>query len=161
MTIQVTAPGEFLTSSKDTPQVGSSYLLEDATSGSNAQNRAFHALLTEYWRSGLHSYPAKSFEEFRNCIKRSLGAGFEAFVYAEIVNGKPVIKDAATYDEIPEHIRHDPDLKQLVRGRLKSWADYSKKERMETLDRLIAEMHEAGVKTKKFFEILEGMERAA
>ena len=54
-------------------------------------------------------------------------------------------------------VRRDPELKNLARGRLKSWADYTKKERTETIDRLISEMHQAGVNSTKFSEILEGM----
>lgn len=158
MQIVVTAPGSYETVSGGDPEPGRLYALEDAATGTTAQNRAFHALLGEYWRSGCSSRHAKDFDEFRNQIKRSLGAGFVAFVYAEIVGGKPIIRDAATYQDIPEAVRSDPDLRQLVRGRLKSWSDYNKKERRETIDKLIAEMHEAGVQTKKFQEILEGMD---
>jgi hypothetical protein len=42
--------------------------------------------------------------------------------------------------------------------RLKSWADYSKKERQMTIDNLISEMFQAQVQTKKFYEILKGLE---
>jgi len=134
------------------------YELESIESGTNAQNRAFHALITEYWKSGAHSYDAKTFDEFRDMIKRSHGAGFESFVYAEIVDGKPRITGAKTYQDIPESVRRNPDLKQLVRGRLKSWSDYTKKERRLTMDRLISEMHQVGVQTPAFMRILEGME---
>jgi len=103
------------------------------------------------------STSAKDFNEFRNYIKRDLGAGFECFIYAVIENGKPVIKDAKTLEEIPESVRHDPDLKKLVRGRLKSWADYSKLERTSAIDRLISEMDQAGVRTPKYYAILQGM----
>jgi hypothetical protein len=139
------------------PEVGKIYYLEDASSGTTAQNKAFHALVGEYFKSGCGSYEAKGFDEFRNCIKKSLGAGFEAFVYVNIVNGKAVILDAKTFAEIPEEIRKDKDLKQLVRGRLKSWSDYTKKERREAIDKLISEMHQVGVQTNKFQEILKGM----
>jgi hypothetical protein len=44
-----------------------------------------------------------------------------------------------------------------IMGKLKSWADYSKTERRETMDRLIAEMETAGVNTPKYREILAGM----
>jgi hypothetical protein len=141
----------------DSPAPGL-YVLESLETGTNAQNRAFHALITEYWRSGCHSYPAKTFAEFRDMIKRSLGAGFESYVYAEIVDGKPRIQGAKKYEDIPESVRKDPDLKQLVRGRLKSWSDYTKKERRLTMDRLISEMHHVGVQTPAFMRILEGME---
>ena len=158
MKIVVTAPGQFQSLSVEVPEPGMVYELNNNEEGTDAQNRAFHALVQEYWRSGCHSYNATNIMEFRNMIKRHLGAGFEAFVYAVIENGKPVIRDAKTYEEIPEAVRIDPDLKKLVRGRLKSWSDYSKRERTETIDRLIAEMEETGVQTKKFYEILEGMQ---
>lgn len=157
MKIVVTAPGQFQSLSVEKPEPGMVYELSSSAEGSEAQNRAFHALVQEYWRSGCHSYTATSIMEFRNMIKRHLGAGFVAFVYAVIENGKPVIRDAKTYEDIPEAVRTDPDLKKLVRGRLKSWSDYTKRERTETIDRLIAEMEQAGVQTKKFYEILEGM----
>jgi hypothetical protein len=158
MKIVVTAPGQFQSLTSDEPEPGMVYELQDGVEGTDAQNRAFHALVQEYWRTGCHSYNAKNIMEFRNMIKRHLGAGFEAFVYAVIEDGKPVIRDAKTYKDIPEAVRTDPDLKKLVRGRLKSWSDYTKRERTETIDRLIAEMEEAGVQTKKFYEILEGMQ---
>jgi len=136
MTIIIKMGGEYETVSKSSPVVGRTYTLEDAATGTTAQNKAFHALIGEYWKSGCHSYKADNFDDFRNQIKRALGAGFEAFVYAVIVDGKPVILDAPTYQDIPPEVRRDPALKQLVRGRLKSWADYTKKERRETMDKL-------------------------
>ena len=42
--------------------------------------------------------------------------------------------------------------------RLKSWSDYTKRERQETISRLIAEMIQAGVHAKKFYEILDQLE---
>jgi len=107
--------------------------------GTSEQNRTFHALCQEYWASGCHSYNATSFEHFRELIKLYLGAGVER--YRDLVddNGEPV-------DE------------PVIKWRLKSWRDYSKKERTETIDRLISEMIQAGVKSKKFSEILQGLE---
>lgn len=166
MIITITAPGEYMTESKDEPRVGGRYQLEDAMSGTSAQNRAFHAVLGEYYKTRLWSYQGSgynsgaTYDEFRNLVKRKLGAGFEAFVYVEIVDGRPVIRDAKAYAEIPESIRHDPNMRDMIRGRLKSWSDYTKRERRETMDRLIAEMFEVGVNTPHFHEIIEGMEEA-
>jgi hypothetical protein len=157
MKIVITGPATFECLSIEKPEPGMVYQLEDAAEGTGPQNRAFHALVQEYWRSGCHSYNVKSFSEFRNLIKRDLGAGFERFVYATIEIGRPMLHDAPTYADIPESVRKDPDLKDLCRGRLKSWTDYTKKERRETIDRLIAQMDDAGVRTKKYFDILEGM----
>jgi len=161
VTIIIKTGGEYETVSKTQPVVGRTYTLEDAATGTTAQNKAFHALIGEYWKSGCHSYKADNFDDFRNQIKRALGAGFEAFVYAVILDGKPVILDAPTYQDIPPEVRRDPALKQLVRGRLKSWADYTKLERRETMDKLISEMMQAGVQTPKFYEILEGLEESS
>ena len=76
MTITITALGEYLCDTKEEPRVGCRYQLEDATNGSLAKGRAFHALISEYFRTGRHSYPAKTFYQFRDYIKRDLGAGF-------------------------------------------------------------------------------------
>jgi len=151
MTITIAPDGTYLPASKDIPIVGRSYILEDATTGTGAQNRAFHALIGEYFRTGLHSFPARSFAEFREYVKRDLGAGFESFIYA---SPEGVVK-VKTREEIPAEYNNS----KYAMGRLKSWADYTLKERRETMDRLISEMNQAGVNTPKYQEILSGMER--
>ncbi len=164
MKILITESG-YMVESKDSPVIGKRYNLEDAVNGTAAQNKAFHALLQEYFKSGMHSYNVDNFVDFKNQIKRHIGAGFESFIYVDIkkpVMGletldRPIIRDAKKYEDIPEAIRKDEHMKELIRGRLKSWSDYSKAERQKTLDLLIAEMTEAGVNSKKFSEILEGM----
>jgi hypothetical protein len=163
MTITITAPGEYLCDTKEEPRVGGRYQLEDAVKGSGAQGRAFHALAHEYYNSGRWSYQGSgynagaTFAEFRKIIKRKLGAGFESFVYAEILDGRPVIREVEKYTDIPEYVRRDVHLKELVCGRLKSWADYTKHERHITITNLIAEMVQVGVNSAKFTEIIEGM----
>ena len=163
MQIQILPDEQYLTESKDKPVVGRKYNLEDAVSGTAAQNKAFHALLNEYYISGMHNYNKIDFKEFKKQIKKILGAGFESFIYVEIdyntFGTKPIIKDAKTYLDIPVEIRQDPDMKDVIRGRLKSWSDYTKKERMKTMDNLISEMHQVGIVSKKFMQILEGMEK--
>jgi hypothetical protein len=149
MTILITADGEFITEKGKTPKVGKRYLLEDATSGTSAQNKAFHALIGEYWKSGAHSYNADSFEHFRELIKLNLGAGAEFFVYATPYG----LKKAKTIEEVPEEYRNE----EYCWTKVISWTDYTLKERRETMDRLISEMHQVGVQSKKFYEILDGM----
>lgn len=148
MVILITEDG--YTAEGKQPEVGKRYYLTDAESGTEAQNKAFHALIGEYWKSGAHSYNADSFEHFRDLIKLNLGAGAECFVFAT----PDGIQRAKTLDEVPEEYR----TAKYCMTKLKSWARYTKKERRETIDRLIAEMHQVGVNTKKFHEILEGME---
>jgi uncharacterized protein YbjQ (UPF0145 family) len=159
MTILILPGSYFQVESADAPVEGRRYILEDATTGTSAQNKTFHALVKEYWKSGLHpKYGGELYSAFRDQIKRTLGAGFESFVYADYINGKARIKQVKTYDEIPEHIRQDADLKELVQGKLKSWSDYGKKQRQQTIDNLIDDATAAGVNSKKWNEILKGME---
>jgi hypothetical protein len=154
LVVQITPDGYIALSG--IPQVGHKYQLEDLTEGTGEQNRAFHALCQEYWASGLHSYPAKTFAQFRDYIKRDLGAGFESFVVAT----PDGIKKAADRTEVSEILTRYgiTDTNTYALGKLKSWADYTKKERIATIDHLIAEMIQAGVNSAKFQEILRGME---
>jgi len=121
-------------------KVGHYYNAEPSETGTNEQNRAFHALIQEYWRSGAHSYNARNFGHFRELIKLYLGAGTERYYSLVDDYGKPLTEPKLSW-------------------RVKSWSDYSKKERTETIDRLISEMIQAGVNSKKFSEILQGMEQ--
>jgi hypothetical protein len=95
--------------------------------------------VAEYWKSGAHSYHARNFLHFREIIKYNLGAGTEKYY--------SLVDDNGTLREKP-----------VIRWRVKSWSDYTKKERTEVIDRLIAEMLQADVQSAKFYEILLGME---
>jgi hypothetical protein len=157
MTIEILPDYRYSPLTTDLPVVGKQYILDDAADGSDRQNRAFHALVQEYWTSGMHSYTAKNFADFRDQIKRDLGAGFDKYYYVIMVDGKPRYRIVKTRKEVPAEILADPDMREMVCGRLKSWADYTKKERGESITRLVAEMIQVGVNSKKFDEILLGM----
>ena len=118
---------------------GEEYEVKPHNEGTEKQNRAWHALLQEYWASGCHSYNVINAQDFREAIKYYLGAGVEPFYRTVDTNGRRLDKPIIDY-------------------RVKSWKDYTKKERKESIDRLIAEMHQAGVQTKKFYDILHGLE---
>jgi hypothetical protein len=149
MRIQITAPGEY--TSLDNLLVGEYYEVEPLSCGTNAQNRAFHALMQEYFTSGLHSYPVKTFDEFRDCVKRDLGAGFEAYIYIDLEGHKR--KSKVFPVDVMEH-----NGERYLWGKLKSWSNYTRKERKEAIDRLLSEMLQAGVSSRKFHEIVEGMD---
>lgn len=134
--------------SGDAPEVGHKYQLEDIAEGSLAQGRAWHALAQEFLVSGAHSYNVKTFKEFRDCLKRDIGAGFESYIYADETG----IHKVKTLEEIPETVDRAHKL-----GKLKSWADYTKKERRDAIDRLISTMDQAGVNTRKYQEIIAGL----
>jgi hypothetical protein len=147
MTILITEDG-YIAEGKQ-PEVGKRYYLTDAESGTEAQNKAFHALVQEYFKSGCHSYTCSSWQELKDFIKRDMGAGFESFVYAD----ESGMHEVKTKEEIPAGTP-----RTHIRGKLKSWGKYTKKERRETMDLLISTMIQVGVNSKKFNEILDGME---
>ena len=147
MRIYVISPNTF---TGDYLSPGEVYEVRPVDKGTDRQNRAWHGLLQEYWSSGCHSYNAKNILHFRELIKLYLGAGVEVYYsiinWYEYENANGLLEKAITIREPKEEYR------------VKSWSRYSKKERKESIDRLIAEMHQAGVQTKKFYEILEGLE---
>ena len=148
MIIQITPDG-YIHLSGDAPEVGRKYAVEDATDGTQQQNRAFHPLVMEFFGSGCHSCICSSWQELKDFIKRDMGAGFESFVYAD----ESGMHEVKTKEEIPAGTP-----RTHIRGKLKSWGKYTKKERRETMDLLISTMIQVGVNSKKFNEILDGME---
>ena len=136
MKILVTAPGEF---TGDVLKVGKYYNAELADEGTDRQNKTFHALIQCYWTSGCHSYEARSYTHFRALMKLYLGAGSEKYYSLVNEDGTKCPKGRIAY-------------------RLKSWSDYTKKERQLTIDNLINEMFLVQVESPKFYEILQGME---
>ena len=155
--ILITETG-YLSQSEEQPEIGKSYILEDANEGSGKQNRAWHSLAMEYFKTGMHSYDVSSFKELKEFLKRDLGEGFEKYIY---VDDAGHINDVKTVEEIPDSIRNSDDSKQRIRGKLKSWTDYTMRQRKRAIDNLIAEMLQAGVNTKKFQEILRGLEEGS
>jgi hypothetical protein len=165
MKIKVLPDETYEVLSKSKPEIGVEYNLEKASEGTAEQNRAFHSLLQEYYKTGLWSYQGSGYnqgatmEEFKKMIKRKLGAGFESYIYVDFVEGMPKLFEVVKYEDIPSHVRQDQDRANYIRGRLLSWSDYTKEQRRKTMDNLISEMHQVGVNTPKFTEILEGMEK--
>jgi hypothetical protein len=135
MKILVTGPGEF---TGDDLKVGKYYNAELADEGTERQNKTFHALIQCYWTSGCHSYSVKSYEHFRALMKLYLGAGTEKY-----------------YSLVNEDGTKCPNGR--IAYRLKSWSDYTKKERQLTIDNVISEMMQAQVQTPRFYEILNGI----
>ena len=90
------------------------------------QNKLFHALITEYYISGLHS--CDSWQALKNQMKYQFGEGFVQTL---------TLADGEKY------------------GILKSLADYSMSELSRLTDNVIADMIMVGVNSKKFDEILK------
>jgi hypothetical protein len=138
MRIIIVSQNTFYSCADDDFVIGGEYEIIPAKDKTLKQNSTFHALIQEYWRSGCHSYDVKSFRHFRECIKRDLGI-VEPYYKIIGLNGKP--------------------CEPYIDYRNKSVSKYTKKELMESIDRLIAEMTQAQVQTKKFYEILQGLEQ--
>ena len=163
MLITIPAPGFYTLLDHDEPEVGRVYALIEDAEGSDRQNKAWHALLGVYYTSRAWSYPGSgyapglTYHEFRNTIKQKLGAGYEDYDYADVINGQVTMFRHIKRDAIPPHVWEKRHF--AVRGNLKSWSRYTKRERCDAMSKLIAEMWEVGVnlKTRRFEEILAGM----
>ena len=108
--------------------------------GTDSQNRAFHALLGEFWSSGLSSY--ESYEDLKDSIKLKV-AGPDEFIF--IKDGK--VRRSKTLEGVEGRYAEVP----------KSWADFTRDERKEAIDWVIKEANLAGINSKKWDEIIKGM----
>ena len=109
--------------------------------GTDQQNRAFHALLGEYWKSGLSSY--ESYDDMKDTIKLRI-AGADEYIFID--NGK--VRHVKSLDEVKGRYAEVP----------KSWSDFTLEQRRDAIDEVIREATMAGINSKKWGEILQGME---
>ncbi len=109
--------------------------------GTDQQNRAFHALLGEYWKSGLSSY--ESYDDMKDTIKLRI-AGADEYIFID--NGK--VRHVKSLDEVKGRYAEVP----------KSWADFTLEQRRDAIDEVIREATMAGVNSKKWDEIITGMQ---
>ena len=152
MTVLIVAPGEYMANGGE-PIVGLKYSLEPYDEGTNRQNRAYFSLVSAYFVSGLFSYPAKNEGDLHKQLKAHIGEGMEEYVYVA-KNGEKA--RSKTYPPAGE-MAYSPSGEPYVWGRLKSWSKYTKKQRRDMLDRLIAEMMAAGCNSRKFNEIMQNL----
>ena len=109
--------------------------------GTDQQNRAFHALLGEYWKSGLSSY--ESYDDMKDTIKLRI-AGADEYIF--IQDGK--VRRSKTLEGIEGRYAEVP----------KSWADFTLEQRRDAIDEVIREATMAGVNSRKWDEIITGMQ---
>jgi len=110
--------------------------------GSEEQNRAWHSLIQEYWKSGCGSYD--SFEDLRDQLKLRI-CGAKEYIY--LTDRQHTV---TRIDDIP------PSVPYIAVP--KSWRDFDKSDRKDMIDTTIQEMMEAGVNTRKFEQILMGLQ---
>jgi hypothetical protein len=128
------------------PEIGKHYYLEDATTGSLAQGRLFHLLIKEWDVSGCCPWSSLDLKAIKDQVKLHYGQGFESYLYW---NGEKIVK-VSVFEDIPKDIR---DNRNRCFGKLKSWADYTMKQRRDCIDTLILKMIESGVNSPRFNEI--------
>lgn len=114
--------------------------------GTNEQNRAFHALLNEFFISNLHSY--KCYEDMRDSFKIR-AAGAKEYLYIDLENGKLRQHTCKSLSDIPENCQWC----QIP----KSWAEFNREERTMAIQLLITEGYNAGMNSRHWEEIMEGM----
>jgi hypothetical protein len=213
--IEVNPVGVVFSFDGEQPLPGFYYLLEDATGGTGAQNKAFHALLNAFYDwmrktdqfefqdgTALYDLRVPSQGDFREFFKYKYGAGASHYQY--ISDDLQLVK-AKKLDEIPEHILsgdiktgnkllqllaecikslmaaypvitrdaafntiykpildflskgvqegHNPRIKAV----LKSWADYTKKQRQRAIDNLFMLVAVSQCDDKRVHEIMDGM----
>ena len=110
--------------------------------GSDEQNRTFHALLNAFWLTGCASF--QTFETMRDEYKLRAGGPKEWKVLTEtaIVTAKD-IDGYEGYRSVPIP---------------KSWTEFTKRERSEAIELVLADIMSSGASSKKLDEIIQGME---
>lgn len=162
--ITILPDNQFLVDSKQQPKEGMQYSLESLTEGTGAQRRTREKLIMLYWKSGKHpKYGGDQYDIFRDKLKRSIGEGFSKYVYGDIYQDKKTgayksrIKQVSKYEEIPLYIREDPELRESILGKLKSFSKYTMKQNQKFIDNIILDMSAARVNDPEYFEMLEGI----
>jgi len=145
--------------SGDKLDIGSYYFCQKDDNGTLQQNSLFHALLDIFYKSGCYSYPVDNYTDFRNYVKEHLGAGYESYFFMyESDNGLAEGRVKKLEDVPVLKLGIKADGNKMLWGDLKSWSKYTKKERMETINRLLVDMDNSGINSAKYFEIRKELE---
>ena len=158
MRILITESGRYITESADSPEVGKSYYLEDSANKTKAQRSAWHALVSEWYSSGCWSFvDTTDFNYFRDAVKKKYGEGFDRLEYSDNDHNLQRVK---TREEIPDEILIDftENHTGRIKGVLKSFTRYTKKQVKNSIDKIIKAMDANGVDSKKYHEIIKGMQ---
>lgn len=131
-------------------------ILTETQYKSKKQNNLFHSLLMCFWESKLSSFD--SYEDLRNHYKRIAHLCEVQWENTLPEQVKKILWKAIKL--LPIQKRYLDEICELLRGRVvtwHSWSECSKEMARLTLDQLLNDMHEAGVNSKKFEEILKGL----
>lgn len=171
MKILILEHDRFMVESKDAPEVGRRYILEDYGNGTQAQNRTFHALVSCFYKWMLsintfvfeiddihYDFAYPDYLVLKDVFKMKYGAGADHYEY---VNDKLEIITVKKIDEIPHSVVKDftSGNNKRIKKILKSWSQYTKKQRTDLIETTLNLMKSIKVDSKKFTEILDGMEK--
>jgi hypothetical protein len=120
---------------------------------SREQNNLFHSLLKCFWESKLSSFD--SYEDLRNHYKRVAHLCDVKWDNRLKDTTKNILWKAIKMLPLPQS--ELAEIIELIKGRVitwRSWSDCSKEMARLTLDQLIGDMVNAGVKRKKFQDIM-------
>ena len=156
MKITITPDG-YICDTLEKPIEGRKYILEDAEHHSGQQRKAAHALINEWYKSGLWDFiDTMDYNRFRDAVKYRYGAGMS---HLEYVENDYTMHRVVSMDEVPEHVVTDfnDGNHGRIKGVLKSFADYKKSEVKDLIDKLLIAMDDAGVCSPKYEDIKRGM----
>lgn len=123
---------------------------------SRQQNSLFHSLLSCFWDSGCSSF--ESYKSMRFHYKDIAHLIEYVFTNDLKEETKQMLWRAVKLLPIDESERKK--VVELLKGKIlieHSWAESTKGMAKIAIDQLINDMHEAGVNSKKFEEILKGL----
>lgn len=126
---------------------------------SREQNNLFHSLLKCFWESKLSSFD--SYEELRNHYKRIAHLCEVQWENTLPEQVKKILWKAIQL--LPIQKRYLDEICELLRGRVvtwHSWSECSKEMARVVLDQLINDMTFAGVNSKKFQDIMRGLDES-
>ena len=134
-------------------------VLDEKQYKSKNQNSLFHSLLMCFWDSKLSSF--ESYEDLRNHYKRVAHLCDVKWENRLKDTTKTILWKAIQLLPLPPE--EVAEITELLRGRTitwRSWADCSKDMARIALDQLINDMTFAGVNSKKFQEIMRGLDES-
>ncbi len=164
------------------PKVGSEYILEDLSEGTNAQNKLFHEILQQFYKwmlktdtfivndNGIdYDLRCGEWEELKDLLKARYGRKWSHINYVNndmemisITKKKPKGWEGK-YDPIsliPDYVWNDFNNgnKKRIKQVLYSWGDYNKDQRRQLLDITLLIMDKFGVDSKDYLELREELD---
>lgn len=120
------------------------------------QNSLFHSLLDCFWESGCSSFESKKsmrfhYKEIAHLIE---------YVYENDLEESTKQMLWKAIKLLPIEPSERAKVIELLKGKVQiehSWAESTKSMAKEAIDQLLRDMHQAGVNTKKFEEILRSI----